>query len=121
LSAAAGLLQGFHAIIALRRNEPHWMLNDADAKRYGTALANALRHMPVRAAQKTIDFAVLAFVMFEMETPRITLSMARARAVSKAPPQQRPQPTVYPLDGTGQSAERSPDVEPDVSSAFGLN
>lgn len=79
LSAAAGLLQGFHAIIALKRNEPHWMLSEADSKRYGAALANALRHMPIHAAQKTIDFGVLAFMIFEMETPRIVRSIQLAK------------------------------------------
>lgn len=79
LSAAAGLLSGFHAIIALRRNEPHWMLSEADSKRYGQALANALRHMPIHAAQKTIDFGVLAFMIFEIETPRIVRSAQLAR------------------------------------------
>jgi hypothetical protein len=90
------------------------MLNDADAKRYGTALANALRHMPVRAAQKTIDFTVLAFVMFEMETPRITLSIARARA---AKPQAQPQPqaTVYPLNAEEPAATTGGD-----GSEFGI-
>jgi hypothetical protein len=68
-----------HAIIALRRNEPHWMLSDADAKRYGAALANALRHLPVHATQKAIDFGVLAFCVFEMETPRVVLSLQLAK------------------------------------------
>src|SRR5215472_10316607 len=45
LSAAAGIHQGAHAFIAFARREPHWQLNDADAKAYGQALANALRHI----------------------------------------------------------------------------
>jgi hypothetical protein len=94
LSAAAGLIGGFHAIIAMQRNEPHWLLNDDDAKRYGTALANALRHMPIKAAQKTIDYSTLVMVAFVMETPRIVRSVQLARA----PKQQfRPQAVVYPF------------------------
>jgi hypothetical protein len=80
-------LQGFHAIIALRRDEPHWMLSEVDAKRYGQALANALRHFPVQATQKAIDFSVLAFCIFEMETPRVVKSIA----LSKLPPHLRRQ------------------------------
>src|SRR5580693_4925480 len=30
MSAAAGLISGFHAIVAMQRNEPHWLLSDAD-------------------------------------------------------------------------------------------
>jgi hypothetical protein len=85
LSAAAGLISGFHAIIAMQRNEPHWLLSDADALRYGTALANALRHMPIKAAQKTIDYSTLVMVAFVMETPRIGMSWKLARQ-PKAPP-----------------------------------
>jgi hypothetical protein len=80
MSAAAGLIGGFHAIIAMQRNEPHWLLSDDDAKRYGAALANALRHMPIKAAQKTIDYATLVMVAFVMETPRVVRSIQIARA-----------------------------------------
>jgi hypothetical protein len=73
-----------HAIIAMQRNEPHWLLSDADANRYGQALANALRHLPIKAAQKTIDYSTLVMVAFVMETPRIVRSVQIARA-PKAP------------------------------------
>jgi hypothetical protein len=86
MSAAAGLLQGFHAIIAMQRSEAHWMLSDDDAKRYGTALANALRHMPIKAAQKTIDYSTLVMVAFVMETPRIVRSAQLARQPKAQPP-----------------------------------
>jgi hypothetical protein len=73
------LLQGFHTIVAMQRSEPHWMLSDDDAKRYGQALANALRHMPVRVAQKYVDYSTLIMVAFVMETPRIGMSWKLAR------------------------------------------
>ena len=63
MSAAAGLLQGVHAVLAMRRG-PHWLLNDPDAKAYGLALANALRHLPVSMAQKYVDFAALGVAVF---------------------------------------------------------
>jgi hypothetical protein len=59
----------------MQRSEPHWLLNDADAQRYGAALANALRHMPIKAAQKTIDYSTLVMIAFVMETPRIVRSI----------------------------------------------
>jgi hypothetical protein len=132
LSAAAGLLSGFHAIIAMQRSEPHWMLSDADALRYGTALANALRHMPIKAAQKTIDYSTLVMVAFVMETPRIVRSVQLSR-VPKPPanrgpaqvfqfhaPQQTPTaPTTPPP--TSVSGQAPPDVAegPQDFSAFG--
>jgi hypothetical protein len=79
------LLQGFHAVVAMTRAEPHWMLTDDDAKRYGTALSNALRHMPIQAAQKSIDYATLVIVAFAMEAPRVGRSVQIARAKGQAP------------------------------------
>jgi hypothetical protein len=90
LSALAGVLQGFHAVIAFQRSEPHWLINDDDAKRYGTALGNALRHMPIKAAQKTIDYSALVFVAFAIETPRIVRSAALARQAVAQPPRRGP-------------------------------
>jgi hypothetical protein len=90
LSAAAGLISGFHAIIAMQRNEPHWLLSDADANRYGTALANALRHLPIKAAQKTIDYSTLVMVAFVMETPRVVRSVQLARQAQSQTPRRGP-------------------------------
>lgn len=135
MSAAAGLLSGFHAIIAMQRNEPHWMLSDADANRYGQALANALRHMPIRAAQKTIDYSTFVMMVFVMETPRIAKSVQLARAGAQpaprpaAPvfqfvrPSQPPSPTTPPASPTTPPANSGapPDlaVGPPDGSGFG--
>ena len=114
----------------MKRSEPHWLLSDADALRYGTALSNALRHMPIKAAQKTIDYSTLVMVAFVMETPRIVRSVQLARTPKTPnrgpaqvfqfhPPQQTPAaPT------TSQSPDSGP-VEPPIAegppdlSAFG--
>lgn len=108
MSAAAGLLQGFHAVIAMTRDEPHWMLNDADAKRYGIALSNALKHIPIKAAQKTIDYSVLVVTAFLIETPRVTMSamLAKQRA-AQAKPGFRPQ-VVYPFPANPNPQQANP-------------
>jgi hypothetical protein len=104
----------------MQRSEPHWLLSDADALRYGTALANALRHMPIKAAQKTIDYSTLAMVAFVMETPRVVRSVQLARA-PKPPPRgpaqvfQFVQPSAAPTTpppspGGGNSQAQPPDV-----------
>ena len=85
LSALAGIVGGVHEAIAFLRQEPHWNLNEADARKLGTALGNALRHMPIKAAQKTIDYATLGFVLFVIETPRVIRSAQLARAPKQAP------------------------------------
>jgi hypothetical protein len=127
------LLSGFHAIIAMQRNEPHWLLSDADAHRYGTALANALRHMPIKAAQKTIDYATFVMVAFVMETPRVVRSVQIARTPKQPPrgPAQvfqfhPPQPTpAAPTTSASPTAAGSVQAPPDVAegppdfSAFG--
>jgi hypothetical protein len=131
MSAAAGLISGFHAIVAMQRNEPHWLLSDADAARYGTALANALRHMPIKAAQKTIDYSTLVMVAFVMETPRIGMSWKLARQPKQPPrgpaqvfqfhpPQPTPAaPTTPPAPGgNGQAPPDVAEGPPDFG-AFG--
>lgn len=94
LSALAGVIQGFHAIIAFQRAEPHWLVNDNDAKRYSIAIGNALRHMQIRTAQKTIDMAALVFVAFSVETPRVIRSAQLARETAN-PRRQGPSATVF--------------------------
>ena len=115
----------------MQRNEPHWLLSDADSQRYGQALANALRHMPIKAAQKTIDYSTLVMVAFVMETPRIVRSAQIARTPKQPPrgPAQvfqfhPPQPTpTAPTtsQSPGDSGQASPDVAegPPDFSAFG--
>lgn len=83
-----------HAIAAMKRDEPHWLMNEADSKRYAVALGNALRHLPIKTTQKAVDFGAFLFCVFEMETPRITASIMLAKARQRP---QRPAAAVYPL------------------------
>lgn len=57
---------------------PHWLLNDQDARQYGQALANAVRHLPVVVAQKYFDYAALAGAIAMHEGPRVTMDIAIA-------------------------------------------
>jgi hypothetical protein len=74
------LIQGAHVLIAMRRNEPHWLLTDQDAKTYGTALANVARHFEISATQKMLDFSALFICACNMETPRVYASVQARRA-----------------------------------------
>jgi hypothetical protein len=80
VSAAAGLISGFHAAIAFMRHEQHWLINDADAKAYGQAFSNALRHLPIVMAQKYFDFTALGLAIATYDFPRIMLSAQQSRA-----------------------------------------
>jgi hypothetical protein len=90
LSSAIGVIQGFHAVVAMQRNEPHWLLNDADARRYGLALANAARHFPVKTTQRAIDMSALIFCVVQMETPRFVISRQLAAQRARGGPPRGP-------------------------------
>ena len=90
MSAAAGLLQGIHSVMAMARG-PHWLLSDPDAKAYGLALSNALRHLPVTMAQKYIDFTALGIAVIAYEGPRVHMDMQlRAQRGAAGRPRQGP-------------------------------
>ena len=108
------MLQGFHAFIAYRRG-PHWLLNDADAKAYGTALSNALRHLPITTSQKYVDFAVLGMAVCNYEGVRLAADY-QLRQQARQPQPQHPGAVVYPFpqrnpspgDGTAPSPPSPP-------------
>jgi hypothetical protein len=115
LSALGGVIQGLHVIVAMQRAEPHWMINDDDAKKYGVALGNVLRHFPVRTAQKTIDFTALILVAFAIETPRIGRSVQLAKDRRQGP---RPVGQVFQFrqpQPSGQTATPQPPTGGDGS------
>lgn len=70
----------WHGVIATVRSEPHWLLTDGDAQRYGLAMANAARHLKLGAAQKTIDYVNFAGMAFIMTGGRTLRSVQLARA-----------------------------------------
>ncbi len=87
-------------MVAMMRNEPHWMLTDADAKAYGAALHNAMRHFPIGATQKALDLGALMMMAFTMESPRVHKSWSMARDRKQRPTGQEAQgggATVYRL------------------------
>jgi len=61
------------------------MLTDQDAKTYGAAIANAMRHIPIGITQKALDFSALAFCIINMETPRVMASTRNARERRRNP------------------------------------
>ena len=106
----------------MQRSEPHWLLSDADAQRYGAALANALRHMPIKAAQKTIDYSTLVMVAFVMETPRVVRSVQLARQANAPRQPQRGPAQVFQFHPPSQpspTAATPPPVSPTAAGSQG--
>ncbi len=108
LSSLAGVLQGCHAIIAFQRAEPHWLLNDPDAARYALAVSNAMRHLPIKVAQKAVDYTAFAMVAFSIESPRIIRSAQLAGAKPGRPPQRGPAEVFRFTGGPGGAPGPSP-------------
>jgi hypothetical protein len=74
------VIAGFHAVIGGLARQPHWYLNEPDAKRYGEAMARAARHFPLRTTQKALDVTMLFITAFAIDAPRFVMSMQLARA-----------------------------------------
>lgn len=139
MSSAIGVIQGFHLIVAQLRSEPHWLVTDADAERYGKAMANAARHFPLKTTQKAIDVGAFLMCAFIIESPRVIRSIQLSKAPKQAPrgpaqvfqfvqptPAQAPQSpapsatSAAPPTGSAEGAGMPPiaDGPPDLS-AFG--
>lgn len=84
VSAWAGILQGAHALTAMGLGQQHWLINDAEAKRYGDALGKAMRHFPIVIQQKAVDCSALFCMAMAIELPRIGLSL-QLRNAKKSP------------------------------------
>lgn len=109
------MLQGFHAVIAWQTEHPHWLLNDPDAKIYGTALSNALRHFPIAATQKAIDIGSLVIAAFNFDGIRLATELRiRREARLRARPQPRGPAQVFQFvpGGTPQAPPQTPPPDP---------
>lgn len=100
-------------MVAMRRDEPHWLLSDHDANVYGAALQKAIRHIPIRTAQKTIDFTMLVIAVGQFEIPRIYMSMQLAKMRAQAARGMRPAAPHFQFNnGTSSQPPPSPSGTP---------
>jgi hypothetical protein len=119
--------------------QPHWYLNEPDAKRYGEAISRAARHFPLHTTQKALDVTMLFITAFSIDAPRFVMSMQIARAKNSPQPQpargpaqvfqfyppnpRDPAPAVQPSGGDAVASAAGPnhtaDAPPDVSSDQG--
>lgn len=82
MSGLAGLLQGAHALAAMKRG-PHWLLSETDSKAYALAWGNFLRHFALAKTQKYVDAAALVMAIGFYEGPRIAMDRNLARQVAQ--------------------------------------
>jgi len=91
------------------------MLTDPDAARYATAMANALRHLPIKAAQKAVDYAAFAMVAFSIETPRIVVSAQLAAQKKGQRPAPRGPAEIFQFTGGPAKAPGAPPGGPSAA------
>ena len=60
-----------HLQIAKLSGNPELAISEADGKAFLTAAQNVMRHYPVVASQKAVDWAAFAFVASFIYVPRI--------------------------------------------------
>ena len=70
LSAFVGVWVGLHLQVAKLSGNPELAISEADGKSFLTAAQNVLRHYPVVASQRAIDWAAFAFVTSFIYVPR---------------------------------------------------
>jgi hypothetical protein len=121
LSSAIGVIQGLHAVIGGLSRQPHWFLNDADAQRYGRAMANAARHFPLRTTQKALDVSMLLITAFSIEAPRVVMSMQLARSPlrSQPQPQRGPAQVFQFINPNAPASPTTPSAPPPPSGSAG--
>ena len=66
---------GLHAALAMRMH-PAMAITDAEAKSFLEAAQKVLRHYPVQASQKMLDWSAFAFCAFGMYAPRLYMAFA---------------------------------------------
>jgi hypothetical protein len=89
LSAFVGIWCGLHAQVAQLSGNPELAISEDDGRAFLGSLQNVLRHYPITASQKALDWAAFAFTASFIYVPRFAAVQKRAR---EAPPGNRPPP-----------------------------
>jgi hypothetical protein len=113
LSAFTGIWCGLHLQIAQLTENPELAITEADGKAFLTALQNVMRHYPLTASQKAVDWAALAFISSFIYVPRFAAVAKRrgasvpGRATETATVFQFNQPSQRP-NGQGSQSDFAP-------------
>lgn len=121
-----GIYAGLHLQIARLTDSPEIALSEDDARVFLDRLQNVLRHYPIGASQKAVDWAAFVGVTSFIYLPRFAaIAKRKAEAASPPPPRQTapqtaPGASVFqfhpqgPGNGSGQPFSSPPPVPPTV-------
>ena len=99
LSAYVGIWAALHVHVATLTQTPEIALTEQEAGTFLRAVENVLKHYPVNASQKALDWGALMFVAGSIYLPR---AFAIARRRKEAEKERSKEATVFPF---GTAAE----------------
>jgi hypothetical protein len=87
---------------------PELEITEADGKAFLTAAQNVLRHYPLVASQKAVDWAAFAFTASFIYVPRaVAIAHRRNGSVPGTAEEQQPTATAFHFHGPSNGAGRS--------------
>lgn len=123
LSSFVGIWAGLHCTIATLTDNPEIAISEDDAREWLLRCQNVMRHYPIGASQKAVDWGAFTMVTAFMYLPRFA-AIAKRRAETPRPPPQQAMPgaTVFhmggapqgPRNGSGHPFPTPPPVPPTV-------
>jgi hypothetical protein len=96
-----------HLQLARLADAPELAISESDGKAFLTAVQNVMRHYPVTASQKTIDWAALVFAASFIYLPRAAAMKARK---SRPPPP--PEPPSFHFHQPAPNGHAAPQTPP---------
>jgi hypothetical protein len=93
LSSFVGIWVGLHWQVARLTENPELQISENDAKEWLLRTQNVMRHYPLSASQKAIDWAAWTMVTSFMYVPRAAAIIARKNAQAAQP--EAPSATVF--------------------------
>lgn len=93
---------GLHWQVARLSGNPELQISEADGKEWLLRCQNVMRHYPLTASQKAVDWAAFTFVTSFMYLPRIVAIQQRRAAAAAAP--EAPSATVFQFNAAGAAA-----------------
>jgi hypothetical protein len=86
LSAFVGIWCGLHAQVAQLSGNPELAISEDDGRAFLGSLQNVLRHYPITASQKALDWAAFAFTASFIYVPRFAAVQKRNHERPGNPP-----------------------------------
>lgn len=95
MSAYVGIWAGLHAHVATLTETPEIALSEQEAGTFLKSVENVMRHYPMNASQKALDWGALAFIASTIYVPR-ALAIARRKREAEVERVRNAQQFPYP-------------------------